>query len=154
MVGEVRDYETAEICLKGAETGHLVMTAVHTPDALHTIQRYVGLFPPEDHESARVRLAEALKATVSLRLLPTVDGQGRVPAVEVMRVTRTLQECIRQTDKLGEIPQHIEKGKDLYGMQTFDQHLLELFQRKKISFEVAKMAASNAEEFQRSLTIE
>jgi len=154
MVGEIRDYETAEICLKGAETGHLVMSAIHTPDAVHTVQRFVGLFPPEDHESARVRLAESLKATVSLRLLPTIDGQGRVPAVEVMRVTRTIQECIRHEDKLAEVPQHITKGKDLYGMQTFDQHLVELFQRKKISFEVAKMAASNPEEFQRSLTIE
>ena len=154
MLGEIRDYETAEICLKGAETGHLVMSAIHTPDAIHTVQRFTGLFPPEDHESARLRLAESLKATVSLRLLPTVDGHGRVPACEVMRVTRTIQECIRHPDKLLEIPQHITKGKDLYGMQTFDQHLLELFQRNKISFEVAKMAASNPEEFQRSLTIE
>ena len=154
MLGEIRDYETAEICLKGAETGHLVMSAIHTPDAIHTVDRFVGMFPPEDHESARVRFAEALKATISLRLLPTADGQSRVPAVEVMRVTRTIQECIRHTDKTGEIPQHIAKGKDLYGMQTFDQHLFELFQNKKISFEVAKMAASNPEEFQRSLTIE
>lgn len=154
MVGEIRDYETAEICLKGAETGHLIMSAIHTPDAVHTVQRFIGLFPTEDHESARVRLAETLKATVSLRLLPTADGQGRVPAVELLRVTRTIQECIRHQDKLMELPDHITKGKDLYGMQTFDQNLLELFQRKKISFEVAKLAASNAEEFQRSLTIE
>lgn len=154
MLGEIRDYETAEICLKGAETGHLVMTAIHTPDAVHTIQRFVGLFPPEDHESARIRLAESLKATVSLRLLPTIEGQGRVPAVEIMRVTRTIQECIRHPDKVSELGQYITKGKDLYGMQTFDQHLLDLFHAKKISFEVAKMAASNAEEFQRSLTIE
>jgi twitching motility protein PilT len=154
MLGEIRDYETAEICLKGAETGHLVMSAIHTPDAIHTVDRFVGLFPPEDHDSARLRLAEALKATVSLRLLATTDGQARVPAVEVMRVTRTIQECIRQADKAHEIPQHIAKGKDLYGMQTFDQHLFDLFQSKKISFEVAKMAASNPEEFQRSLTIE
>jgi twitching motility protein PilT len=153
MLGEIRDYETAEICLKGSETGHMVMSAIHTPDAEHTIARFVGLFPPEDHESAQMRLAEALKATVSLRLLPTADGQGRVPAVEIMRVTRTLQECIRH-NKLSELTQHIAKGKDLYGMQTFDQHVLELFQRKKISYEVAKMAASNPEEFQRSLTIE
>ncbi|MBI3180262.1 MAG: PilT/PilU family type 4a pilus ATPase [Deltaproteobacteria bacterium] len=154
MLGEIRDYESAEICLKGAETGHLVMSAIHTPDAIRTIQRFVGLFPPEDHESARVRLAEALKATISLRLMPTADGQGRVPAVEIMRVTRTVQECIRHADKLSEIPGHITKGKDLYGMQTFDQHLMDLYQAKKISLEVAKMAASNPEEFQRALTIE
>jgi twitching motility protein PilT len=118
------------------------------------VQRFVGLFPPEDHEAARIRFAESLKATVSLRLLPTTDGQGRIPAVEVMRVTRTIQECIRQVDKLIEIPHHIEQGRDLYGMQTFDQHLLELHQKKLITFEVARMAATNAEEFQRALTIE
>lgn len=154
MLGEIRDYETAEICLKGAETGHLVLSAIHTPDAMRTIQRFVGLFPPEDHEAARVRLAESLKATVSLRLLPTTDGQGRVPAVEIMRVTRSIQECIRNAEKQSEIPHHMTNGRDLYGMQTFDQHLVELFQQKKVSFEVAKMAASNAEEFQRALTIE
>jgi len=154
MLGEIRDYETAEICLKGAETGHLVLSAIHTNDAIHTVQRFVGLFPPDDHNSARVRLAEALKATISLRLLPTADGHGRVPAVEIMRVTRSIQECIRAEDKLGEIPRHMTQGKDLYGMQTFDQHLLELYQKKLISLDVAKMAATNAEEFQRSLTIE
>jgi twitching motility protein PilT len=154
MIGEVRDYESAEICLKGAETGHLVLTAIHTPDAVRTVQRFVGLFPPEDHDAARARLAEALKATVSLRLLPTADGQGRIPAVEVMRVTRTIQECIRQSDKLQEIPHHIAQGRDLYGMQTFDQHLLELHQKKRITYDVARMAATNPEEFQRALTIE
>ncbi len=154
MLGEIRDYETAEICLKGAETGHLVLSAIHTPDAMKTVQRFVGLFPPEDHDAARVRLAESLKASVSLRLLPTADGQSRVPAVEVMRVTRTIQECIRNPEKIGEIPHHMANGRDLYGMQTFDQHLIELFQQKKIAFEVAKMASTNPEEFQRSLTIE
>jgi twitching motility protein PilT len=154
MIGEVRDYESAEICLKGAETGHLVLSAIHTPDAVTTVQRFVGLFPPEDHDAARLRLAESLKATVSLRLLPTTDAQGRIPAVEIMRVTRTLQECVRQPDKLAEIPRHIEQGRDLYGMQTFDQHLLELHQKKLVTYEVARMAATNPEEFQRALTIE
>ena len=154
MVGEVRDYETAEICLKGAETGHLILTAIHTPDATKTIQRYVGMFPPEDHESARLRLAEALKATVSLRLLPTPEGQSRVPAVEVMRVTRTIQECIRHPEKTAEIAGHISKGRDLYGMQTFDQHLAQLYAQKKITIEVAKMAATNSEELERTLMVD
>jgi twitching motility protein PilT len=88
MIGEVRDYETAEICLKGAETGHLVMTAIHTPDAVRTIQRFMGLFPPEDHESARVRLAESLKATVSLRLLPAVEPQPVRPFHHELRRRR------------------------------------------------------------------
>ena len=154
MVGEVRDYETAEICLKGAETGHLMISAIHTPDALKTVQRFVGLFPPAELESARLRLAESLRATVSLRLLPTSDGQTRIPAVEIMRVTRTIQECIRHTDKLGEIPGHIAKGADLYGTQTFDQHIIALFNQKKISMEVARMAATNPDEMERSLTME
>jgi Tfp pilus assembly pilus retraction ATPase PilT len=83
ILGEIRDYETAEICLKGAETGQLVMSAIHTPGAEKTIQRFVGLFPREDHEGARVRLADTLKATVSLRLLPTVDSKARVARPDV-----------------------------------------------------------------------
>ncbi len=154
MLGEIRDYETAEICLKGSETGHLVLSAIHTPDAMKTVQRFVGLFPPEDHDAARLRLAESLKATVSLRLLPTADGQGRVPAVEVMRVTRTIQECIRVPEKLGEIPHHMANGRDLYGMQTFDQHLIDLFQQKKVALKSPRWRRATRKEFQRALTIE
>lgn len=154
MVGEVRDYETAEICLKGAETGHLIMTAIHTPDAASTIQRFAGLFAAEEQEAARLRLAETLRATLSLRLLPTSDAQSRVPAVEVMRVTRTIQECIRNPDKVSEIPAHIQRGGDLYAMQSFDQHIVQLFKQQRISLDVARMAATNPDELERSLTID
>lgn len=154
MVGEIRDYETAEICLKGAETGHLILSAIHTPDATQTIQRFVGMFPAHDHGSARLRLAESLKATISLRLLARADGQGRLPAVEIMRVTRIIQDCIRQPEKLGEMSEHIAKGHDLYGMQTFDQHVLDMLKAKKITLDVAKMAATNAEALERALTME
>ncbi len=153
MLGEIRDAETADICLKGAETGHLVISAIHTPDTIRTVQRFIGLFPTGDHESARLRLAESLKAIVSLRLLPHIDGKSRVPAVEILRSTRSIQECIRNPEKLSELPQHIHQGRELYGMQTFDDHVLILYRQKQISLEVAKLAATNPDEFQRMLTL-
>ena len=152
MLGEVRDAETADICLKGAETGHLVISSIHTPDCIRTVQRFISLFPPSDHEGVRLRLAESLKAVVSLRLLPHIDGKSRVPAVEILRATRSIQECIRYPEKLGEIVQHMHQGRELYGMQTFDDHVLTLYKQKQISLEVAKLACNNPEEFQRMLT--
>jgi twitching motility protein PilT len=154
MVGEIRDKETAEICLKAAETGHLIISAIHTPDTVATIQRFVGLFPTGEQELVRDRLSDTLQAVASLRLLVARDGRGRVPAMEVLRVTRSVRECIRAKDRLGEIPDLMRRGRDLYGMQLFDQHLLELVQQQKISMEVAVYAASNPEEFERSMTIE
>jgi twitching motility protein PilT len=154
MVGEIREKDTAEICLKAAETGHLVISAIHTPDAVATIQRYLGLFPPAEQDLARERLGDALQAVVSLRLLVMKDGRGRMPAVEILRVTRTVRECIRVPGRVNEIPELMKRGRDLYGMQLFDQHLLELVASQQISLEVAVYASSNPEEFERSLTIE
>jgi twitching motility protein PilT len=154
MVGEIRDRDTAEICLKAAETGHLVVSAIHTPDAVATVQRYIGLFPSNEQDLARERLGDALQAVCSLRLLTAKDGKGRVPAVEVLRVTRTVRECIRVPGRLGDIPELMKRGRDLYGMQLFDQHLLELVSQQRISLEVAVYASSNPEELERSMTIE
>jgi twitching motility protein PilT len=155
MVGEVRERDTAEICIKAAETGHLVISAVHTPDAVATVQRWVGLFEPGHQDHARERLADALQAVISLRLLPAKDpARGRLPAVEILRVTRSVRECIRLPGRLGDIPELMKKGRDLYGMQLFDQHLLELVSRGRISMETAVYASSNPEEFERSMTIE
>ena len=154
MVGEIRDRETAEISLKAAETGHLIISAIHTPDAVATIQRFIGLFPTAEQELIRERLGDTLQAIASLRLLVARDGRGRVPAVEVLRVTRSVRECIRAPGRLGEIPELMKRGRDLYGMQLFDQHLLELVQQQRITMEVAVYAASNPEEFERSMTIE
>jgi twitching motility protein PilT len=152
MVGEVRDPETAATCLKAAETGHLVVSAIHTPDAVSTIQRYVGMFPPDSQAIVRERLGDTLQAVVSLRLLSAKNGAGRVPAVEIMRVTRTIRENIR-TGRLGEIPEQIRKGRDLYSMQLFDQHLLDLVNAGAISVEAAIYASSNPEEFERSMNV-
>ena len=154
LVGEIRERETAEIALKAAETGHLVISAIHTPDAVATVQRYIGMFPPTEQEMVRERLSDAMSAVISLRLLVTKDGRGRVPAVEILRVTRSIRECIRMPGRLGDIPELMKRGRDLYGMQLFDQHLLELVSKGKISLEVAVYASSNPEELERAMTIE
>ena len=152
MVGEVREEETAETCIKAAETGHLVVSAVHTVDVVRTIERVVGMFPAEGRESVRVRLADCLQAIVSLRLLVNKSGLGLIPAVEVLRATRTVRECIRRSDRLDDLSHVIEQGKDLYQMQTFDQHLLSLYQTGHLKLEVAKSAATNPEDFERQVT--
>jgi twitching motility protein PilT len=153
MVGEIRDRETAATCLKAAETGHLVLSAIHTPDTMATIQRYVGLFDSDEQDVVRDRLGDCLQAIVSLRLLVSKDGRRRMPAVEILRVTRTIREAIR-SGRLSDIPELIRKGRDLYSMQTFDQHLVDLVGAGLISMETAIYASSNPEEFERSLRVE
>src|SRR3954465_1290562 len=153
LVGEIRDRETAATCLKAAETGHLVMSALHTPDAVGTIQRYVGLFETDAQDVVRDRLGDSLQAIISLRLLASKDGRRRLPAVEILRVTRTIRECIR-TSRIGDIPELIRKGRDLYSMQLFDQHLIDLVNSGLITMESAIYASSNPEEFERALRVE
>ncbi len=153
LVGEIRDRETAATCLKAAETGHLVMSAIHTPDAVATIQRYVGLFETDAQDVIRDRLGDCLQAVVSLRLLASKDGRRRLPAVEILRVTRTIRECIR-SGRLGDIPELVRKGRDLYQMQLFDQHLIDLVNAGLVSMENAIYASSNPEEFERGLRVE
>ena len=154
MVGEIRDKETAATCLKAAETGHLVISAIHTPDAMSTVQRYIGLFEPDAQDVVRERLGDCLQAVVSLRLLVAKEGRRRLPAVEILRVTRTIRECIRTPGRINDIPELIRKGRDLYSMQLFDQHLLDLVNAGLISMETAIYASSNPEELERSLRIE
>src|SRR3954469_7263979 len=153
LVGEIRDRETASTCLKAAETGHLVMSALHTPDAVGTIQRLVGLFETDAQDVVRDRLGDSLQAIISLRLLASKDGRRRLPAVEILRVTRTIRECIR-SGRLQDIPELIRKGRDLYSMQLFDQHLIDLVNAGLVSMETAIYASSNPEEFERALRVE
>jgi twitching motility protein PilT len=154
LVGEIRDRETAATCLKAAETGHLVMSAIHTPDAVATIQRYVGLFESDAQDVVRDRLGDCLQAIVSLRLVAgKEDGRRRLPAVEILRVTRTIRECVR-SGRLADIPELIRKGRDLYSMQLFDQHLIDLVNAGLVSMEAAIYASSNPEEFERALRVE
>ncbi len=153
LVGEIRDRETAATALKAAETGHLVISAIHTPDAVATIQRYVGLFESDAQDVIRDRLGDCLQAVVSLRLIASKYGRKRLPAVEILRVTRTIRECIRSA-RLSEIPELIRKGRDLYSMQLFDQHLIDLVNAGLVNMETAIYASSNPEEFERSLRVD
>lgn len=137
MVGEMRDLETIDGCIKAAETGHLVLSTLHTQSAASTINRLLGHYPPEAQEVARQRLADILVATVSLRLMKDHTGELLVPVVEVMRTTSTIQACIRE-GRLDEIEKHIENGHSQYQMQTLDQHLVKLVQQGRIALEQAK----------------
>ena len=153
MVGEMRDLETVDTSLKAAETGHLVYSSIHTSDVASTINRLVSFFPPEEHLQVRARLADNLKAIVSLRLLPTKKQTDRVPAVEMMQATRSIQECIKDPAKTSEISDFIARGRS-EAMQTFDQHLLDLLRANKISVDTAVGAASNPADFQTKLAME
>jgi len=153
MVGEMRDLETVDTSLKAAETGHLVFSTIHTSDAGSTINRLLSFFPTEEQMNVRARLADNLKAVVSLRLLVNKKEDGRVPAVEVMRATRSIQECIRDPAKTQEITDFIARGRT-ENMQTFDQHLLDLLKANKISVQTALAAASNAADFRTKLSME
>jgi twitching motility protein PilT len=153
MVGEMRDLETVDTSLKAAETGHLVFSTIHTNDVASTINRLVSFFPTEEQAQVRARLAENLKAVVSLRLLVNKKQNGRVPAVEIMRSTRTIQECIKDPTKTAQITEFIARGRP-EGMQSFDQHLLDLLRANKISVEIALAAASNPTDFKTKLELE
>jgi len=151
MVGELRDRESVDICLKAAETGHLVVSTVHTVDARRTITRLVGLFPGDEQASVRLRLAESLIATVSLRLIKGANG-GMLPAAEIMRITRSIQECIKDPSKLDEIEHHIAQAMEL-GCQTFDQHLFRLVKAGEVSESTALLHASNPADLKRELSL-
>src|SRR5690606_31552114 len=148
MIGEMRDSETIDIAIKAAETGHLLISTLHTPDAQSTVSRIVSMFPPEEQEVARLRLSESLAAVVSQRLLPRADGKGRVVAAEVMIVTQTIRELIRDSGRISEIRDYIAEGREQYGMQTFDQHLADLVSSGEVTFEVAMAAATRPSDFQ------
>ena len=148
LIGEMRDTESIDIALKSAETGHLVISTVHTRDAASTISRLVAVFPPEEQAIVRLRLAEQLQGVISQRLLPRKDGKGRVLAAEVMVVTGTIRDCIADPVRLEEIREHIAEGRVTYGMQTFDQCLMELVQKDEVEYEVAKAAATNPSDFE------
>lgn len=153
MVGEMRDLETVDTSLKAAETGHLVFSTIHTADVASTINRLVSFFPAEEHIQVRARLADNLKAIVSLRLLVNKKQNGRVPAVEVMRSSRSIQECIKDPARTHEITEFIARGRSEH-MQTFDQHLLDLLKANKITMEGALNTATNPTDFHTRLEME
>jgi len=135
LVGEMRDKDTIETSLIAAETGHLVMSTLHTLDAVETVNRVVSVFPPHSQKQIRFQLASILKAVISMRLIPQMGGKGRVPAVEVMVNTPYIQECINNREKTNLIRDAIAAGVSEYGMQTFDQSVYQLYKDEFISFE-------------------
>jgi twitching motility protein PilT len=147
LVGEMRDYETVETALLAAETGHLVLSTLHTLDATETVTRVISVFPPHQQKQIRLQLASVLKAVISLRLMPRADGKGRVPAAEIMLNTATIQDCIENKEKTKMIKDFIEQGTSQYGMQTFDQSLFFLYKQGLITLEEALKRATNPDDF-------
>jgi twitching motility protein PilT len=148
LIGELRDSETIDTALKAAETGHLLISTLHTPDAVSTVSRVISMFPPEEQAIARLRLAEALQAVVSQRLLPRADGQGRVAAIEVLLGTAAARDMIRDPVRTPELTEYMRESRDQYGMQTFDQHLMDLVSDGLVSYETALTASSNPADFE------
>ena len=147
LVGEMRDLETVETGLTAAETGHLVMSTVHTLDATETINRLIAVFPPHQQGQVRLQLASVLRAVVSQRLMPRVDGTGRSVAVEVLVNTAFVRDCIVDPERTHLIQDAIAAGTSQYGMQTFDQSIYGLYQGGRISYDTALQWASNPDEF-------
>ena len=147
LVGEMRDYDTISTALVAAETGHLVMSTLHTIDATETIHRIISVFPPYQQKQVRLQLASVIKGIISQRLVPRADGRGRVPAVEVMIATQTIREAIVDSDKTRKIPEVIAASVSQYQMQTFDQSLMKLYRNGLITYEEALMRSSNPDDF-------
>jgi twitching motility protein PilT len=147
LVGEMRDFETIETAITAAETGHLVMSTLHTLDATETINRIISVFPPYQQKQVRLQLGSILKAVISQRLVPRADGKGRVPALEVMVATARIRECIADKERTKELPDAIAKGFTTYGMQTFDQSLMHLVKHKLVTYEEALKHVSNPDDF-------
>ena len=145
FIGNIRDYDTVSSAMSAAETGVLVLSTLHTINASQTVERLVNLFPPHQHQEVRNQLATLLKGVISLRLVPTKDGAGRIPAYEVMLLTSTISRLIRE-GKIWEIPQFIDDG-SVFGMQSFNQSLIKLVQDGKVTLEDAVLAADSREEF-------
>lgn len=147
LVGEMRDFDTISTALTAAETGHLVLSTLHTVDAVETINRIISVFPPYQQKQVRLQLSAVLKGVVSQRLIPRADGKGRVPACEIMVVTGTIKECILDADKTRNIHDLIASGGSQYGMQTFDQSLYALYKAGLATYEEALRRSSNPDDF-------
>jgi twitching motility protein PilT len=148
LIGEIRDKETMETALSASDTGHMVMSTLHTMNAVETISRIITFFPPHQHEQVRLVLSNVLVAVISLRLLPRKDGAGRVPAAEIMVNNATIAEYVRDPEKTGMILSAVAEGNTQYGSQTFDQSLFQLYKDDLITYQIAKQYASNPDDFE------
>jgi twitching motility protein PilT len=147
LVGEMRDFETIETAMTAAETGHLVMSTLHTLNATETVTRIISVFPPYHQKQVRLQLAGVLKGVISQRLVPRADGMGRVPAVEVLVSTSRVRECIVEKDKTNEINDAIARGVTSYGMQSFDQSLMFLMKEALVTYDEALKHCTNPDDF-------
>jgi twitching motility protein PilT len=147
LVGEMRDLDTIETALLAAETGHLVFSTLHTLDAPESINRIVSVFAPHHQRQVRLQMSSILKAIISMRLIPRMDGQGRVPAVEIMISTPYIAECVADREKTTLIRDAVASGVSQYGMQTFDQSIYQLYRDGYISFEQGMKYSSNPDNF-------
>jgi twitching motility protein PilT len=146
LIGEMRDEETVHTALSAAETGHLVFSTVHTVDAAETVNRLIDFFPPHMHNQVRAMIASTLKGAVSQRLVPTVDGKGRIACCEVLRMTGRVRDMIMNPNETGRLPEVIAEG-SFYGMQTFDQHLFEHLKSGQVDMETAVQFATSPHDF-------
>jgi twitching motility protein PilT len=151
MIGEMRDAETIDTAMKAAETGHLLISTLHTADATATINRIMAMFPPAEQEVVRMRMAESLHAVISQRLLPRTDGKGRAVAAEVLINTPAVKDMIADGKRIGEIKDYMEASKEQYGMQSFDQALADLVTSNTVTFHAAMAAASRPSDFELKL---
>jgi twitching motility protein PilT len=147
LIGEIRDAETMDTALKAADTGHLVLSTIHTTDATQTISRILSFYPPFQHGEIRMLLSTALAAVISMRLVPRADGRGRVPAIEILVNSAAVADNIRDMAKALNIPDLIAEGGVSYGMQSFDQSLMRWMQEGTIAYDDAVRAATNPSEF-------
>jgi twitching motility protein PilT len=147
LVGEMRDKETVETALRAAETGHLVLSTLHTLDAVETLNRIIGIFPAGQQDQIRIQLAAVLSAVVSQRLVPRKDGRGRLAAIEILVNTELVREYILDKGRSHKLHGIIEKGAGQYGMQTFDQHLIKLVNRGLVNYDDALAYSSRPDDF-------
>jgi twitching motility protein PilT len=147
LVGEMRDFETCQIALTAAETGHLVLSTLHTVDATETINRIISMFPNQQQNQARLSLAAVLRGVVSQRLLPRADGKGMVPALEVMVNTERVRELIENAERTREIKDAIAEGLHPYGMMSFDQSLASLVKQRLVTYEEAVKHSTSPSDF-------
>ncbi len=147
LVGEMRDEETIETALHAAETGHLVMSTLHTLDAVETVNRIIGIFPPHQQNQIRIALASVLKGVISQRLVARADGKGMIPAVEILVMTQRIRELISDPKRTSEVRDAIAGGRNPYGMMTFDQCLTDLVMKRLITYETALGATTTPDDF-------
>jgi twitching motility protein PilT len=148
LIGEMRDLETAEIAVEAAETGHLVVSTMHAPTTTGALKHLFGMFPDQHEELVRFRVADTLRAIVSQRLVRTADGGGSVPAIEILRNTPAVRDCILRGETKQEIIELMQNGREQYGMQTFDQNLMDLVEEGVVDYDRALAMASNPSDFE------